>query len=82
MADEEALETGLNGALVRQVKAEKAAAGLTMEELAKLSGISLSSLSRYLNFGRNVNLGDTERLARALGMDVFLLLERAQERRE
>lgn len=76
-------ESGLNGAVVRQIKAERAARGLTVKQLAETSGIPERTLSRYLQAQRALSLIDVERIANGLGMSYETLVGRAwSERRE
>lgn len=72
---------GLNGAVVRQIKAERAANGMTVKQLATASGIPERTLTRYLNFERALQLGDVEALAAALGLAGEALVVRAQSER-
>lgn len=73
---------GLNGAVVRQVKAERAASGMTVEQLAVASGLGARSLIRYLNFERQLTLDMIDKLAAGLGMSPKDLLARAIEERQ
>ena len=73
---------GLNDAVVRQIKAERAASGMTIDELAEASGVGARSLVRYLNFERELKLGMIDRLARALGLTPAELLTRATNERQ
>jgi transcriptional regulator with XRE-family HTH domain len=70
-------DQGLNGAVVRQVKAERAASGMTVDQLAAASGIPVRSLVRYLNFERAVDLTNVDKLAAGLGLPLADLLARA-----
>ena len=73
---------GLNGAVVRQVKAERAASGMTVDQLAEASGIPVRSLVRYLNFERELKLGMIDKLASGLGMSPDVLVTRAIQERK
>ena len=73
---------GLNGAVVRQVKAERAASGMTVDELAATSGIPVRSLVRYLNFERALSLEMVDKLAVGLGLSAATLLTRARDERQ
>lgn len=75
-------DQGLNGAVVRQIKAERAAAGLSMSELARRSGLGESSIVRYLTFKRDVTMDSLDKIARGLGMDWQTLVERAMSERQ
>jgi transcriptional regulator with XRE-family HTH domain len=75
-------DQGLNGAVVRQVKAERAASGMTVDELAAASGIPVRSLVRYLNFERSVDLALVDKLAAGLGLSLEALLTRALGERQ
>lgn len=75
-------DQGLNGAVVRQIKAERAAAGLSMSELARRSGLGESSIVRYLTFKRDVTMDSLDKIARGLGMEWQTLVERAMSERQ
>lgn len=74
-------ETGMNGAVVRQIRAERAARGLTVDALALASGIPKRTLIRYLNAERPLTLRAVEQLALGLGMEYNTLVERARTER-
>lgn len=73
---------GLNGAVVRQLKAERAAAGLTVDALAAASGVPVRTLVRYLNFERALSLEVVEKLATGLNLSVAELMTRARNERQ
>ena len=73
---------GLNGAVVRQVKAERAASGMTVDQLAAASGIPVRTLVRYLTFKRAVSLETVDKLAAGLGLSPAVLLTRARDERQ
>lgn len=76
-------EAGMNGAVVRQIRAERAARSLTIDQLAEASGIPKRTLIRYLNGERALTLGAVDQIARGLGMEPDTLVMRAwEERRE
>lgn len=81
-ANDRALAHGSNGAVVRQIKAEAAANGLTLDELARSAGIGPRTFARYISFERAMNLAQIEAVAEALGLDVPTLIRRAQDRRD
>lgn len=82
MSAETSHAEGLNGAVVRQVKAERAASGMTIDELAAASGIPVRSLVRYLNFERAISLELVDKLSAGLGLSPATLLTRAREERQ
>lgn len=47
----------------------KLALRYSMREIADLADLSESSVNRYLRGGREINIEDLEKLARALGLD-------------
>lgn len=57
----------INQAMATELRAERAAAGLTLDALAQQSGVALSTLRRILNGSIDVNVGDLALLCRALG---------------
>lgn len=70
----------INAAMIAQIGAEMGARGWNRNELAKRSGISTSSIYRYMDAERQMKLGDIADIAEALGMDYFELSTRAQRR--
>lgn len=66
----------------RQLAAERARAGWTLDELSKRSGISRESLHRYEHGQREIRLGDMRRVARALGTTVDRMVTEAEYRAE
>lgn len=81
MNDHENHAAGLNGVVVRQVKAERSARDWTIKRLADESGIPERTLSRYITFQRPLQLGHVEALARAFGLTSEGLIARAQSER-
>lgn len=71
---------GTTEAVIAQIRAERAAAGMTQAELASAAGMAQRSLARYLSGERKMTLEAVEMLARALGLDLPTLLRRAVER--
>lgn len=67
-------------AMIVQIKAEMAARDWNRTELAKQSGISSSSMYRYLDGERQMKLQDIADIAAALGMSYLELATRAQRR--
>lgn len=72
--------TEIQAAIVTQIKAEMAARDWKQPELAKRSGVSTSSLHRYLNGERDIALPVFVSLADALGLSFMELVARAQRR--
>lgn len=52
--------------MAAEIRAERAAAGYTQEELSKFSGVSLSTLKRILNGAIDINVADLSAIADAL----------------
>lgn len=74
--------TGFNGAYVKQIRGEIAAAGKSEGQFAEEIGMSPTVLSRYLNFQRALTLPVAERLANGLGLTYMTLMQRAWSERE
>lgn len=70
----------IQAAIVTQIKAEMAAQDWKQPELAKRSGISTSSLHRYLAGERDITLPMFVDISAALGMSFLELVARAQRR--
>lgn len=67
-------------AIAAQVKAERAAANLTQKDLGKAAGLSDSTVLRIENAQRSADVVDLERIARAVGIDLVELIQRAERR--
>lgn len=67
-------------AVAAQLRAEIAAAGLSVVGAAKKSGVPRGTLVRYLDGTREIPVSVMYRLALALGVDVPTLIERADDR--
>ena len=70
--------SSLRSVLAANLRAERARAGLTQEELAELAGVHPTYLSRVENSGYNVGVDVIERFAVALKLDPGLLLSRVR----
>lgn len=75
-------DAGMNGAVVRQIKAEAGALGLTDAQLAAATGLHPTMVSRYLNFKRGLTTGLIERFANALDITYPELVQRAWSQRQ
>jgi transcriptional regulator with XRE-family HTH domain len=73
---------GLNGAVAAVLRGERAAAGLTLEELADRSGVPVVSLRRFLAGERAINVAVLHSVTQALGVEPSEVLEAAQTRLE
>lgn len=83
MAKEPALsDDTLAIALGREIAAERTAQGLTQAELASRVGVVKNSVWRYEHGDRGLDLDQMETVARALGLKLWQLLLRAEEREE
>lgn len=60
--------------LAHHLRAERAARGLSQEQLADLAELHRTYVGSVERAERNVSLDNIERLARALGLDVATLL--------
>lgn len=78
--------TPINKAMASELRAERAAAKLTLDELVANSGVALSTLKRVLAGTIDVNMPDLAMLAKALGdaqgkmLTIEELVERAVKR--
>ena len=60
--------------LAAHLRAERAARGISQEQLADLAGLHRTYVGSVEREERNVSLDNIERLAKALGVDVSVLL--------
>ncbi|WP_166673547.1 helix-turn-helix transcriptional regulator [Curtobacterium sp. PhB25] len=79
MADNDQ-KTAANQALAAEIRAERAAVGITVRELALRSGVPYGTLNRILPGERDISFGQLTQLAGALGVTPSDLSERAVRR--
>ena len=73
-------ESPLSVALATQLRAERAAANMTVEELARRSGVSRNSLLAVLNGQRPADVSQLDAICKALGVPMILMWERTEAR--
>lgn len=73
-------KSAANRALAAEIRAERAAVGLTVKELAVRSGVPYGTLNRLLPGERDISYTQLVRLATALGLDPSELSNRAVRR--
>lgn len=73
-------DVGLNGAVVAVLREERAAAGLTLEEVAGRAGIPVVSVQRFLSARRRMTMDTFDALCGALGLDPVEVMGRAERR--
>lgn len=73
-------KTAANQALAAEIRAERAAVGITVRELALRSGVPYGTLNRILPGERDISFGQLTQLAGALGLTPSELSERAVRR--
>lgn len=71
---------GLNAAVAAEIRAERAARQVTIDELADRSSISKSTLLRLLNERRLIGMEALSDIARALGVSATVIVGRAERR--
>ena len=69
-------------AFAAQLRAERAAQGLTQDELSKRSGIGKQTILRIENGQRVMDTAQLGDLCRALGISIITFVMRAEERLE
>lgn len=67
-------------AVGQQLRAEIAAAGMSAAQVARELDMQKSQLHRYLHAQRDLPISTLMRIARVLGVDVTVILDRADER--
>ena len=72
--------SALSIALAEEIRAEMGVARLTARALAKSSGIPERTLARLISGERSIDVAQFEMLARALGLSMAMLLQRAEAR--
>lgn len=74
----------LNEAVVATLRAEAAAKGVSIRQLAKLSGMSSNTLNNYIYRGRTFNMDVIDDVARGLEMtpEKLMMLAIERQRRE
>ena len=71
----------LSTALVQEIKAEKAAKGLTNAQLRELAGLSKSTFDRIIAGTLDVNVVALDSIAGVFGYEAADFLKKAQDRR-
>lgn len=61
--------------LAQHLRAERAARGLSQEQLAALAGVHRTYVGSVERAERNISIDNIEQLAAALGLDISNLLE-------
>ena len=67
-------------AVASQLRAERAAAQMSVRELAEASGVTQQSLLRYLNEKRDIPIPVLYQICSGLGVPVHELIRRAERR--
>lgn len=73
-------KTAANRALAAEIRAERAAVGITVRELALRSGVPYGTLNRLLPGERDISFGQLTQIAGALGLTPSELSDRAIRR--
>ncbi|WP_082628257.1 helix-turn-helix domain-containing protein [Actinobaculum massiliense] len=73
-------QSGLNGAVAAELRAEKAIQQTTFDDLAHQTGISKRTLIRILNADRIITTAYLESLCTALGITPIDIIARATKR--
>ncbi|MDR1513864.1 MAG: helix-turn-helix transcriptional regulator [Propionibacteriaceae bacterium] len=68
-------------AIMAQLRAEIAAAGLSVAELCRRAGVPRPTIDRYLAGERDMPLSTLHRIARAVRVEPATILARAKDRR-
>lgn len=76
------MDTPITSRLLDEVRAEMARQRVTQAMLAEATDIPASSLSRRLSGRKPITLGEADQIARALGTDLLVLIERASPREQ
>lgn len=71
---------GLNGALAAAMRGERAAKGLSLDQVADRSGIPVVSVQRYMAGKRAIDVATLAALAEALELSPRELIEAAESR--
>lgn len=71
---------GLNGAVAAELRAERAAQNMTLQQLAEAADVPFPSLRRYLAGERHIDVSVLEAVAAALSLDAFEIVRRAGAR--
>ncbi|MDR6868936.1 transcriptional regulator with XRE-family HTH domain [Microbacterium resistens] len=67
-------------AVAAQIRAERAAGRMTIDELSQASGVPRQTLVRYLKGSRDIPIPTFYAIAEGLGVAADVLLDRAQHR--
>lgn len=73
-------QSELSLAVAAQLRAERAAANMTIADLVRASGVSKNALLNVLNGQRTADVSQLDAICRALGVRLLDLFTRAEER--
>jgi transcriptional regulator with XRE-family HTH domain len=74
--------TGLNAAVAAEIRAERAAHKIDVEDLAKMIGVGRSKMINILKPSIDIDIPDLVALGRVFGVSAATLVARAEERME
>jgi transcriptional regulator with XRE-family HTH domain len=74
--------TGLNAAVAAEIRAERAAHQIDIEDLAKMIGVGRSKMINILKPSIDIDIPDLVALGRVFGVSAAALVARAEERME
>lgn len=74
--------SGLNSAVAAELRAERVAQDITLEELYQRSGLGRSTVHRALRAERLISIEALAAMSAALGVSPATILERAEKRME
>jgi len=72
--------SGLNSAVAAELRAERVAQDVTLEELHQRSGLGRSTVHRALRAERLISIEALAAISAALGVSATTILERAEKR--
>jgi transcriptional regulator with XRE-family HTH domain len=82
MADNMRERSDVSRGLAAQIRAERAASGMTQEQAARAAGLAKMTYRRLESGERVVDVTQMDKLARAFGLSMTELVERATARTE
>jgi len=73
-------DKGFQAAVIAEFEAEREKRGISYREIEKRTGINTGTLSKWIKGGTEIRVQALYELCQAIGVDIFVITKRAQDR--